>query len=89
MQKADDLPSGVSPGRLRNCWFETGTPKFLVDLSKSQDFDFESTMNEPVPGIAFSAFEIDNIDPLTLLQQTGYGTIKKTGKKLGETWCHQ
>ena len=88
MQKADDLPSGVSPGRLRNCWFETGTPKFLVDLSKSQDFDFESSLNEPVPAIAFSAFEIDNIDPLTLLLQTGYVTIKGTEKKLGETWYH-
>ena len=75
-------------GKFSNYWFETGTPKFLVDLSKSQDFDFESTMNEPVPGIAFSAFEIDNIDPLTLLLQTGYVTIKGTEKKLGETWYH-
>ena len=75
-------------GEFNNYWFETGTPKFLVDLSKSQDFDFESALNEPVPGIAFSAFEIDNIDPLTLLLQTGYVTIKGTEKKLGETWYH-
>ena len=75
-------------GKFNNYWFETGTPKFLVDLSKSQDFDFESALNEPVPGIAFSAFEIDNIDPLTLLLQTGYVTIKGTEKKLGETWYH-
>ena len=77
-----------SGGKFNNYWFETGTPKFLVDLSKSQDFDFESSLNEPVPGIAFSAFEIDNIDPLTLLLQTGYVTIKGTEKKLGETWYH-
>ena len=75
-------------GKFSNYWFETGTPKFLVDLSKSQNFDFESALNEPVPGIAFSAFEIDNIDPLTLLLQTGYVTIKGTEKKLGETWYH-
>ncbi|MBO4490112.1 MAG: AAA family ATPase [Lentisphaeria bacterium] len=75
-------------GEFNNYWFETGTPKFLVDLSKSQDFDFESALNEPVPGIAFSSFEIDNIDPLTLLLQTGYVTIKGTEKKLGETWYH-
>ena len=77
-----------SGGKFNNYWFETGTPKFLVDLSKSQDFNFESSLNEPVPGIAFSAFEIDNIDPLTLLLQTGYVTIKGTEKKLGETWYH-
>ena len=75
-----------SGGEFNNYWFETGTPRFLVDLSKSQDFDFESSLNEPVPSIAFSAFEIDDIDPLTLLLQTGYVTIKSAEKKLGETW---
>ena len=75
-------------GKFNNYWFETGTPKFLVDLAKNQNFDFETSLDEPVPGIAFSAFEIDNIDPLTLLLQTGYVTIKGTEKKLGETWYH-
>ena len=73
-------------GEFSNYWFETGTPKFLVDLTRSQDFDFGSALNEPVPEIAFSAFEIDNIDPLTLLLQTGYVTIKGTVRNLGETW---
>ena len=75
-----------SGGEFSNYWFETGTPKFLVELAKNQNFDFETSLNEPVPGIAFSAFEIDNIDPLTLLLQTGYVTIKGTVQKLGETW---
>ena len=75
-------------GKFSNYWFETGTPKFLVELAKNQNFDFESSLDEPVPGIAFSAFEIDNIDPLTLLFQTGYVTIRGTVRKLGETWYH-
>ena len=75
-----------SGGEFRNYWFETGTPVFLVNLTKSQDFNFASALNEPVPEIAFSAFEIDNIDPLTLLFQTGYVTIKGTVQNLGETW---
>ena len=75
-----------SGGEFRNYWFETGTPKFLMELAKSRNFDFASTLNEPVPGIAFSAFEIDNIDPLTLLFQTGYVTIKGTEQVMGETW---
>jgi len=73
-------------GKFKNYWFETGTPKFLMELAQSQDFDFASALNEPVPEIAFSAFEIDNIDPLTLLLQTGYLTIKSTVQNLGETW---
>ena len=75
-------------GKFSNYWFETGTPKFLVDLAKNQNFDFETSLDEPVPGIAFSAFEIDNIDPLTLLLHAGYVTIKGTEKKLCETWYH-
>ena len=75
-----------SGGEFRNYWFETGTPKFLMELAKSRSFDFASALNEPVPGIAFSAFEIDNIDPLTLLFQTGYVTIKGTEQVMGETW---
>jgi hypothetical protein len=39
-----------------------------------------------VPEIAFSAFEIDNIDPLSLLLQTGYITIKGTEERFGQTW---
>lgn len=73
-------------GKFKNYWFKTGTPEFLVKLTQSQDFDFSSALNEPVPEIAFSAFEIDNIDPLTLLFQTGYVTIKGTVRNLGETW---
>ena len=75
-----------SGGEFRNYWFSTGTPSFLMQLVKSRDFDFESSLNEPVPGIAFSAFEVDDLDPLTLLFQTGYVTIKGTVRKLGETW---
>ena len=73
-------------GKFRSYWFETGTPKFLMELAQSRNFDFGSVLNEPVPGIAFSAFEIDNIDPLTLLFQTGYVTIKGTEQVMGETW---
>ena len=73
-------------GKFSNYWFSTGTPEFLMKLVKSRNFDFESSLNEPVPGIAFNAFEIDNIDPLTLLFQTGYVTIKGTVQKMGETW---
>ena len=73
-------------GKFNNYWFKTGTPDFLVKITQSQDFDFSAALNEPVPEIAFSAFEIDNIDPLSLLLQTGYLTIKGTVQNLGETW---
>ena len=75
-----------SGGEFNNYWFSTGTPSFLLELTKQKDFDFQSALNEPVPEVAFSAFEIDNLDPLTLLLQTGYVTIKGTEERFGQTW---
>ncbi|MBE6358861.1 MAG: hypothetical protein E7057_06400 [Lentisphaerae bacterium] len=75
-----------SGGEFNNYWFSTGTPSFLLELTKQKDFDFQSALNEPVPEVAFSAFELDNLDPLTLLLQTGYVTIKGTEERFGQTW---
>jgi hypothetical protein len=76
-----------SGGEFNNYWFATGTPSFLMELTKKTDFDFRSVIGgDSVPEIAFSAFEIDNIDPLTLLLQTGYVTIKGTEERFGQTW---
>ncbi|WP_294481910.1 ATP-binding protein [uncultured Victivallis sp.] len=71
--------------KFNNYWFSTGTPSFLVELTKKTDFNFEKTLSEPVMGLAFNAFEIDKIDPLALLLQTGYLTIKSSFVDLGET----
>ncbi len=56
-----------------------------MELTKKADFSFEKTLSEPVMGLAFNAFEIDKIDPLALLLQTGYLTIKSSFVDLGET----
>ena len=77
-----------SGGKFKNYWFATGTPSFLLELTKRKDFDFEKALTNPVPEVSFSAFEIDDIDPLTLLLQTGYVTIKSAEQKFGQTWYH-
>lgn len=50
-----------------NYWFFTGTPSFLMELTKKADFNFEKTLSEPVMGLAFNAFEINKADLLALL----------------------
>lgn len=65
-------------GKFLNYWFATGTPAFLMELAKKNDFNFEDAVSKPVPGVTFDAFEIPDIDPVTLLLQTGYLTIKST-----------
>ena len=77
-----------SSGEFNNYWFSTGTPSFLMALTKQKKFDFEAALKEPVPQVTFNAFEIDNIDPLTLLLQTGYVTIKGSEERFGQTWYY-
>ena len=75
-----------SGGEFNNYWFTTGTPSFLMELTKQKNFDFEAALKNAIPQVAFEAFEIDNIDPLTLLLQTGYMTIKRTEERFDQTW---
>lgn len=71
-------------GKFNNYWFETGTPTFLMGLIQKRNFNFNNILSETVPVSTFSSFEIDDIDPVTLLYQTGYLTIKDTELKYGQ-----
>nr|VFK31566.1 MAG: PD-(D/E)XK nuclease superfamily protein [Candidatus Kentron sp. MB] len=64
-------------------WFETGTPTFLIDLLRESEFPLVDLEHKTVPRSAFSSFEIDRLDPLPLLQQTGYLTIIDYDPSLG------
>ena len=59
--------------KFKNYWFETGTPTFLVELLKRHPLNMEDLT---VPEYAFSAYEPEYLEPLPLLVQTGYLTIK-------------
>ena len=74
-----------SGGEFNNYWFSTGTPTFLLDLIKKHRFNFEDVLNSPVSNFAFDAYEIDRLNPLTLLLQTGYLTIDRAVKRFGDT----
>ncbi|NQY75012.1 MAG: ATP-binding protein [Candidatus Margulisbacteria bacterium] len=58
-------------------WFETGTPTFLIDLLKQKEYAVPDIENSGVSIKAFSSFEVDNLQVLPLLYQTGYLTIKQ------------
>jgi hypothetical protein len=62
-------------GKFRNYWFETGTPTFLINLSKKQHlYDFE---NIKVEVMGLDAYDIENLRLIPLMFQTGYLTIKE------------
>ena len=57
-------------------WFETGTPTFLVNLIQERQFDIANMENLEIGAASFSTYEIDELNVLPLLYQTGYLTIK-------------
>jgi hypothetical protein len=58
----------------KNYWFETGTPSFLIELAKKKDFAI-SEMPVRAEEISFSTYEVDRLDIIPLLFQTGYLTL--------------
>ncbi len=64
-----------------NFWFETGTPTFLVKLIKDETFDVSMFEDLWVGDAAFSSYEIESLDIIPLLVQTGYLTIKDYNPK--------
>lgn len=62
----------------RNYWFETGSPSFLVNLFRQQCYFLPTLENLEVTEEILESFEIEQINPITLLFQTGYLTITRS-----------
>jgi Predicted AAA-ATPase/PD-(D/E)XK nuclease superfamily len=64
-----------SAREFQNFWFTTGTPTFLVERLNRQ---FEYALDKiEVETLQIEAFELEKLDNLALLFQTGYLTIKE------------
>ncbi|PWL43197.1 MAG: AAA family ATPase [Clostridiaceae bacterium] len=58
-------------------WFHTGTPTFLVELLKESDFDLRELIDGvQVPSSAFTEYRVNVNNPIPLIYQSGYLTIK-------------
>ncbi|MDR3063041.1 MAG: ATP-binding protein, partial [Methanobrevibacter sp.] len=68
--------------KFSNYWFKSGTPTFLMEILKKENN--LKPIIEPILATEndLDTFEIENINPTTLLFQTGYLTIKE--KKLNQ-----
>ena len=64
-------------------WFETGTPTFLIQLLKQGHYDLYNLYNEQVSADMLG--DLDNIggNPLPILYQSGYLTLKEYDREFG------
>ena len=60
-----------------NYWFETGTPRFLVELIKKNSYFIPDLLNINVEKSLVNSFDIENLNLESILFQTGYLTIKR------------
>ena len=71
------LLNAFADKELRNYWFESGTPSFLIQQMKMFQTDIMSLDNLMVPSSAFDQPTENMSDALPLLYQSGYLTIKE------------
>ena len=61
-----------------NYWFQTGTPTYLVDLLKQSDYDLRLLIDGlEVGSSGFAEYRAETKNPLPMIYQSGYLTIKK------------
>lgn len=60
----------------KNFWFSTGTPTFLIDILQRTDFDVQSLDGLTATDEQFDAPTDHIVDPIPVLYQSGYLTIK-------------
>jgi hypothetical protein len=66
----------------RNYWFATGTPTFLLKLMKEKGiFEYES---KRVNDTILEKYDLDNLDIVPIMFQTGYLTVKEMDFETGD-----
>jgi len=65
----------LNGGQFQNFWFETGTPTFLVKEMKRKKI-YDASNRQQTSG-DLTNFDFTRLNPITVLFQTGYLTVKK------------
>ena len=76
------LLNALSKSHIGNYWNETGMPTLLAESLKKVNADLESMFNRNVREDDLKGLDLLNPDPVALLYQTGYLTIKKYKPRL-------
>ena len=70
--------------RFKNYWFSTGTPTFLIDLIKTQKYYLPELEIQEVAESVMDSFDIDQLNIVAILFQSGYLTIQSVLEKHGK-----
>ena len=74
----------LSKQRFGDYWFETGTPSFLVYQLQKTGYPLEAMTTEELTTDTLNSIDIMDENPLPLLYQSGYLTLKSYDKEFDE-----
>ncbi|MBR5910931.1 MAG: ATP-binding protein [Bacteroidales bacterium] len=77
------LLNALKTRKLKDYWFETGTPTFLVETLKRNNYELENMTREEVTADLLGSLDSIDQNPLPLLYQSGYLTIKDYNPDFG------
>lgn len=69
--------SALSKLSFGSYWFASGTPTFLIEMLKKTYYDLRKMDGIEVAAISLSSDRVDVNNPIPIVYQTGYLTIKK------------
>lgn len=76
--------NAFSKRELGNYWFQTGTPTFLVEILQKSEYDLRTLLNGvEAPASMFTEYRVEANNPIPLIYQSGYLTIKDYDKEFG------
>ena len=64
-------------------WFETGTPSYLVELLKRSKYNLRRLVTEQVSSKTLTGIDSATINPVPVIYQSGYLTIKDYNREFG------
>lgn len=88
----DDRPGIYNPFSILNAldkkkiesyWFETGTPTYLAELLKKHKYNLSYLEKEELASDVLNSIDSTSADPVPVIYQSGYLTIKGYDKEFG------
>lgn len=76
--------SALAKSRFGDYWFASGTPTFLVEILKKTEFDLRELDGIEVSSASLSDDRADISNPIPMIYQSGYLTIKSYDKEFRE-----
>ena len=77
------LLNTLNQNKFGSYWFETGTPSFLVELLKKDNYALPNLTEEQVSADVLNSIDSMSDNPIPVLYQSGYLTIKEYDEEFG------